>query len=322
MRDALPTPPIEITRTIKEKTFIILSAWFLLIFVYQNILYRFVDELKERRLINFGEAFVSTSQLGWGDQFFPNLLKIVIDVSLGLLGGITVGYLITKTRLIFKFFYSFFSSFLQIFLPVLVIYPIYFLKGNADPDTTFGSALFALVNVFVNLQPVYACFILVSFVSVFCAYFYGIKLGVQFREECLFGTDRESRDTLLDIKWYHWLWFWVPVGIYLRFILWLAYATLSATGTAVIAILKEWKWYNLLGVTDSGQEQNHDVGGILFWGYISIAITLYLLYLDWEILSGRRVIKNKFLSFLAVFGISFVIPLLGMLLLFWWSSRK
>lgn len=89
MKNILPIPPIEITRTIKEKIFIVSWTWFLLIFVYQNILYKFIQELNESGKINFGPEF-TPNQLIWGDHIFPNILKIIVYFVIALLGGITV----------------------------------------------------------------------------------------------------------------------------------------------------------------------------------------------------------------------------------------
>lgn len=318
MKNILPAPPIEITRTIKEKIFIICWTWFLLIFVYQNIFYHFIEDLNSNGKINFGPEFHSYYVV-WGEHVFQNVLKILIDAIIAVLGGITVGYLFTRARITFKFFFSFFSSVIQHFYYFFLILLTATFMTKENSNEGIGQALFYVLENARHF-PICYFFLLFGFVVTFSAYYYGINLGIKIKEGDYLGTDTNSRKTFLDIKWYHWLWFWLPVCVYFQAILRLAYFTVVATITA----LKHWKWYNLFGVTtsNSGNEPLQDIGGILFWGYIAILVVFFILYLIWEFLSGRKKFKNKILTSLIIILLSFVLPLLVIFLPYWFPKHK
>lgn len=318
MKNILPAPAVEITRTIKEKIFIISWTWFLLIFVYQNILYRFILELNQAGKINFGQGF-DPNQLIWGEHIFPNILKIIADFAISLLGGITVGYLITKARITFKFFYSFFSTLVQFFLYILIFLIFAMVFNKSKPDEGIGAAFFYFIEAF-RLQPLYAGFLGVGFVLVFLGYYYGINLGINLREKDYFGTDFNRRDTFLDIKWYHWLWFWIPVGIYLRIILWITFGSLCA----IFEALKGWKILEIFGVTVSSSkgESSQSIGGIIFWGFLFLAFFFIQLKFVWDLLTGKKIIKNKLISSILIFLFSFIVPFAILFLLYWLFHRK
>ena len=322
MKNILPAPAIEITRTIKEKIFIVSWTWFLLIFIYQNILYRFILELNQSGKINFGPEFFP-NQLIWGEHIFPNIVKIVADFVISLLGGITVGYLITKARITFKFFYSFFSTLVQLFLAILVflIIPLGFNKSK--PDEGIGAVLFSLIEI-SRSQPLYVVFFGVGFALVFFGYYYGISLGIRLREDNYFGTDFNHRNTFLDIKWYHWLWFWIPVGIYLRILLWITFSSFCA----IFEALKKFKIIELFGFTISSgkgeptQSTPESIGGIIFWGFLFLAFFFFQLKFVWDLLTGKKIIKNKLVSAILIFLFSFIIPFVIMFLIYWIFNRK
>ena len=318
MDNILPAPPIEITRTIKEKLFIILWTWFLLIFVYQNILYRFIVDLNQCGKINFGAEF-NPSQLVWGEHIFPNIIKIVIDFLSALLGGITVGYLVTRARITFKFLYSFFSTLFQLFffVAIIILMPVFTHKGNSNEGA--GAVLFYILEAFRS-QPLYISFIISGFVLVFVGYYYGINLGMRFREENAFGMDLNRRDTFLDIKWFHWLWFWIPVGIYLEIMLWVIFSSFLA----IFESLKKFKFIEIFGITVSnGNEQPREpVVQIIFWGFLILFFFFVQLNFVWDLLSGKKIIKNKFVSSILIILFSFVIPFVIMLIVYWLYNRK
>lgn len=318
MKNILSAPPVEITRTIKEKLLIILWTWFLLIFVYQNILYRFLVELNESGKIHFGAEF-NPSQLIWGEQIFPNIIKIIVDLCIALLGGITVGYLVTRARISFKFFYSFFSTIFQLFFSVAIIILItaFAYKGNSNEG--IGTVLFIMLEAFRS-QPLYLSFIVSGFVLVFLGYYQGINLGMKFREENVFDMDLNRRDTFLDIKWFHWLWFWIPVGIYLKIILWIIFNSLLA----VFQAIRNWKILEFIGIysADRLKEPPRSIGDIIWWGFLAALVFFYQLKFIWDILTGHKTFRNKYVSFFLVFLFSFVTPFLIMGILYWLGNRK
>lgn len=318
MKNILPAPAIEITRTIKEKIFIISWTWFLLIFVYQAIVYSFIDELNQGGQINFGIKF-SPYQMFWGELIFPNILKIIIDVIIALLGGATVGYLLTRVRITFKFFYSFFSTFIQLFLFFFVILFILALKTKGNLGEGAGQALFYIFES-LRFQPLWAFFFLLNIASVFAGYYFGINWGMRLKEDNSFGTDRERRDTLLDVKWFHWLWFWIPVGIYLRIILWIVFSSIRA----IFEALKGWKILEIFGVTitNSEGESSQSIGGIIFWGFLFLAFFFIQLKFVWDLLTGKKIIKNKLISSILIFLFSFIVPFAILFLLYWLFNRK
>jgi hypothetical protein len=318
MKNILPAPPIEITRTIKEKIFIISWTWFLLIFVYQSIFYGFIDELNQSGKINFGSEF-SPYHLVWGNHIFPNILKIIIDAAIALLGGITVGYLLTRARITFKFFYSFFSAILQIFFFLFVMLLIFALIAKERIEGNMGMGLFYILESF-RLEPFYATVLLIGLITIFFSYYFGINVGMRLKEENYFNTDTQTRTTFLDIKWYHWLWFWIPVGIYLKIILWIIFNSIIA----VFEAIKKWKILEIFGIytADRLKEPPRSIGDILWWGFLFAIAFFFQLKFIWDILTGRKKFKNKFVSFILVFLFSFITPFIIMLILYWLGHRK
>jgi hypothetical protein len=318
MKNILPAPAIEITRTIREKIFIVLWTWFLLVFVYQNILYKFILELNQTGRINFGNDF-DPVQLIWGEHIFPNIIKIIVDLAISLLGGITVGYLITKARITFKFFYSLLSALVQFFFYILTLLIILAVFNKSKPDEGVGVAFFYFIESF-RLQPLYAVFLGVGLVLVFLGYYYGISLGIYLREENSFGTDFNRRDTFLDIKWYHWLWFWIPVGIYFKIMLWIAFSGFSA----IFETLRGWGILGIFGFTVSSGNGDTDqsIYGIIFWGFLIIAFFFIQLQFVWNLLTGKKIIKNKLVSGILIFIFSFIVPVVIIFLFYWLYHRK
>lgn len=318
MKNILPAPAVEITRTIREKIFIISWTWFLLIFIYQGILYGFIDELNRSGKINFGTEF-NPYQVIWGEFIFPNVLKIIIDIIIALLGGVTVGYLLTRVRITFKFFYSFISTFFQLFLFLFIMLFVFAFMAKGNLSESIGIPLFYILES-LRLQPLQAFFLLLGMGLVFVGYYYGINWGIRLKEENYFGTDTDRRDTFLDIKWYHWLWFCIPVGIYLKIILWITFNT----GVAIIEAIKKWKFLEMFGIytSDALKEPPRSIGSIIFWSFLFAAVFFYQLRFIWNILSGRKSFKNKFVSFLLVFLFSFVTPFIIMFIIAWLTTRK
>jgi hypothetical protein len=190
----LPVQPIEITRTIREKIFIILWSWFLLIFVYQNIIYGFIDQLNQNGKINFGDQFYAY-QLIWGSSIFPNIVKLITDIVVAALGGMTVGYLLTRVRITFKFLYAFFSTIVQIgfFLLLMLLIVLFALpKSNYTGEHSVGSVLFYIIET-IRYAPMQLLFLSTSFVSIFLSYYFGMNLGMKLREESYFGVDAKRR---------------------------------------------------------------------------------------------------------------------------------
>ncbi len=318
MKNILPAPAIEITRTIREKIFIVLWTWFLLIFVYQNILYKFILELNQTGRVNFGQDF-DPMQLIWGEHIFPNIVKIIADIVISLLGGITVGYLITKARITFKFFYSFFSTLVKFFFYILIFLVIAGFFHKSKPYESIGAVFFHFIDSF-RQQPLYAGFLGVGLILVFLGYYCGINLGIYLREENSFGTDFNRRDTFLDIKWYHWLWFWIPVGIYFQIILRVAFNSLFS----IFEALKGWRILEIFGFTVSSGNGDTDksIFGIIFGGFLVIAFFFIQLQFVWQLLTGKKIIKNKLVSGILIFLFSFIVPVAIMFLLYWLSHRK
>ncbi len=318
MKNILPAPPIEITRTIKEKILIISWTWFLLIFVYQNILYRFIVELNQSGKINFGVDF-NPSQLVWGEHVLPNVIKIIVDLCIALLGGITVGYLITRARITFKFFYSLLSTVIQLYLSVIAIVLISAFAYKGASNESIGSVVFYVLES-LRAQPLYVSFMIAGFALVFTGYYWGINLGMRFREENVFDMDVNRRDTFLDIKWFHWLWFWIPVGIYLRIMLWVIFSGLLA----IVESLKRFKFIEIFGITvSSANEQPREpIGQIIFWGFLILMFFFIQLQFVWDLLTGKKIIKNKFISGVLIFLFSFIVPFLIMFVVYWLFNRK
>jgi hypothetical protein len=93
---------------------------------------------------------------------------------------------------------------------------------------------------------------------------------------------------------------------------------------AIFEALRKWKIVELFGITiSSGKEEPaQSIGGIIFSGFLFLLFFFVQLKFIWKLLTGKKLIKNKFVTYCLIFLFSFIIPFVIMFILYWISNRK
>lgn len=166
-------------------------------------------------------------------------------------------------------------------------------------------------------SPFYLTFLILNLVGSFAAGFYFVDVGSKIIGNPYHTIDREKSGTLLGIKWYHYLWLWMPIGFYGQVALNLIYAT----GHTLITFIRNVHWFDFLGgvvVSENGTTSQNSLD--IAWGkligiYIAAVIIYYLLAYLREVLAGEKQIHIA-LKILVSVGIGVVIPFL----LLWFTA--
>lgn len=98
----------------------------------------------------------------------------------------------------------------------------------------------------------------------FVSSFYFIKIGQNVINDPYYTNDKTKNGTLLDIKWYHYIWLSIPLGVYSQVILNLIYAV----GHTIVTLISNFKWTTIFGGTDEKGENAIDVA----WGNSSLLL--------------------------------------------------
>jgi len=164
-------------------------------------------------------------------------------------------------------------------------------------------------NVFVS-SPFYLIFLILNLVGTFVFGFWCVDFGSKIIGNPYHTLDKEKPGTLLGVKWYHYLWLWLPIGFYGQVALNLIYAT----GHTLITFFRNVHWFDFLGITVSSENGVAQNGIDVAWGkligiYIAALIIYYLLNYLRKVLAGEKQM-NLALKILVSVGIGVVIPFL------------
>jgi hypothetical protein len=290
-------------KSILFRTFkVFISAWLLAEIVLSGVVLNFVGRLNDRGLVDLGENFQGT-QLFWGDGLFMNIVHLVIGIVFAGIFGFLFGYLIKReVKVIEKVVVSALNTILAIFASsILIIIVLAFMGGLSR------SEIFSVIPLFiasVTDEPFYLIFFLLNLVGIFWASYFYIDKGVSALKNTPYPADAESSGTLLGVKWYHYLWLWIPIGFYGQYILSFIFGIFKV----VIGFFQSVQWFEFLGVTTTGK----DSIGSTYWGIVLLFIFAYYIILLLEylrtVLADEKVM-SKSKKTLTALGLGIVLPI-------------
>ena len=136
--------------------------------------------------------------------------------------------------------------------------------------------------------------------------FYSMKLGSDVINDPYYTLDKKKNGTLLNIKWYHFLWLFIPIQIYLSIIL----NQIYRVGHTLVTFVLNFKF---LGIFELRTESKGNAFDMAWGNLIIIAISFMLIFHMLKYL--RKVVLGETsqhwaLKILIIIGIGFVIPFL------------
>jgi len=300
--------PIATTnQTIASKALRLLSSWLLAEVVLIGAVLNFIDRLNQKGILGMGADF-SPNQLFWGDGIWMNIFRLVIFVSFAGVFGFLYGYLSKKITTSEKIIVNTINAFLSVFGTFFIIL---FAVVIFRPETAgeINGTIGVILNTFVS-SPFYLTFLVLNLVGSFALGFYCVELGSKTINNPYHTLDKEKSGTLLGVKWYHFLWLWLPIGFYGQVALNLIYAT----GHTLITFFRNVHWFDFLGVTTSSENGTGQNSIDIAWGkligiYIAAVIIFYMLAYLREVLAGEKEMHWA-LKILVSVGIGVVIPFL------------
>jgi hypothetical protein len=301
-------PTVTISYSIFSKVRRFFAAMLLADWVLGNAVNLFIQNLNRKGLLGLGGDFQANFLL-WGDSIWLNILHIIILAFTAGLFGFLFGYLSRRISLSDKIIFTTLYVFIRfIFLGLFSIIIDYFSpKYAANFNDIISEAFYAITSSSFNL-----IFVVLGHIAMFVSAIYFMKSGSKAINNPYYLTDKSKKGTLLDIKWFHYLWLFIPIAFYSQIVLNLLYLV----GHTVLTLIRNIGWTTLLGGEDGKNGNALDVawGNIIF---ISIAalVVLYLMEYLRKILIGETSYHWS-LKILISIVIAFVIPFL----LLWFTS--
>lgn len=292
-----PTASINYSIWSKIKRFF--AALLLANAVFGNAIRVFIERLNNKGLLGLGTDF-SASDLIWGDSVWLNILHLIITGIIAGFFGFLFGYLSRRTslsdRIIFTTLYVGMGFILLAFFSILIDW---FAPSIAsDFNFIISAGFYSMASSTFNLT-----FVLLNYIIMFASSMFFMQIGSNVISDPYYTTDKSEKGTLLDIKWYHYIWLSIPLTFYSQVILNLIYAI----GHTIVTLISDFKWSTIFGV---GDENAIDLAwGKLFWIVIGAVIVFYLLGYLRQILIGETN-HHWAVKILIALGISIVLPIL------------
>jgi len=298
-------PTVSINYSVFSKLKRFLAASLLAGAVFGNAIRVFIENLNKKGLLGLGDEF-SAKDLIWGDSIWLNILHILITGIIAGLFGFLFGYLSRKVNLsgkiVFTALYVFIGFIFIALFSILVdlILPSY----SSEFNLFLGAGFYSITSSAFNLT-----FAILNYAIMLVSSFYFIKIGQNVINDPYYTIDKTQSGTFLDIKWYHYIWLSIPIGVYSQVILNLIYAI----GHTIVTLVSNFKWNTIFGGTNENGENAMDVAwGNLFAIVIAAVIIFYLLDYLRKILIGETN-QHWAVKLLIILGISIVLPFLILL---------
>lgn len=308
-------PTAVATQSLAGKFGRFISAWLLAEVVLIGAVFNFLERLNQKGILGMGDDFV-TSQLYWGAGIGMNIFRLVIVIVFAGAFGLLYGYLSkrvasTSEKIIVNTINALLAVFGTFFVMLLAL-AIFQPGAFGEINNSLGEILYLF-----TASPFYLTFLILNLAGSFAAGFYFVDIGSKIIGNPYHTMDREKSGTLLGIKWYHYLWLWMPIGFYGQVALNLIYAT----GHTLITFVRNVHWFDFLGgvvVSENGTTSQNSLD--IAWGkligiYIAAVIIYYLLAYLREVLAGEKQMHIA-LKILVSVGIGVVIPFL----LLWFTA--
>ena len=279
------------------------GSWLLTEFILVSSVFSFLNRLNEKGILGMGADFNAT-QLFWGNGIGMNVLKIAIITVFSGLFGFMYGYLSKKVSMSDKIIVSTLNSIMAVFFYFALMLIIFAFLGKTEKNEMHTALAFFLS--YMVTSPLVLSFTLLQLIGSFVAGFYFVGVGINVISNPHYTLDKEKTGTLLDIKWYHYLWLSIPISIYSLVYLNLIYAT----GHTIITFIGNVRWYEFLGVTSTGDAGRSSIDiawGNLFLIYIVGVIIFFALAYLRAVLTGKKQMHWG-LKILVSALVGFVIP--------------
>ncbi len=298
-------PTVVLNQSLTGKALRLLSSWLLAEVVLTSAIFKFIERLNEKGILGLGANF-SANQIFWGGGYLLNGLRLLIIVFFAGVFGFLYGYLSRKVSASEKVIVNTINMIMAVFGPVVLVLlalAIFHPENLAELNSNIGLILHVIFS-----SPFFITLIILNLLGSFAFGFYCVGLGMKTVNNPYHTWDKEKTGTLLEIKWYHYLWLWLPIGIYSQVVVNLIYAT----GHAIVTFFHNMRWFEFLGATvvsEGVREQNSidTAWGKLIGIYIDVVIIYYLLEYLREILAGEKKMHWA-LKILVSIGIGIVIP--------------
>ncbi|MCL5029034.1 MAG: hypothetical protein M1480_08450 [Bacteroidetes bacterium] len=301
-----PTATVSYSFFSKVKRFI--AAMLLADWVLGNAVNVFIQNLNRKGLLGLGGDF-QANNLIWGDSIWLNLLHIFILAFTAGLFGFIFGYLSRRVSLSEKIIFTTLYVFIRfIFIGLFsVIIDSFFPTYSAGFNNILSEAFFAITSSTFNLLVV-----VLGHLVMFVSSIYFMKFGSNLINDPYYSIDKSKNGTLLDIKWFHYLWLFIPIAFYSQIILNLIYLV----GHTIVTLVRNFGWTTLLGGDDGKNGNALDVAwGSLFWIFIAASIVVYLMDYLRKILTGETS-QHWVVKLLISISIAIVVPFL----ILWFTS--
>jgi len=260
----------------------------------------FIENLNKKGLLGLGDEF-SANELIWGDSIWLNILHIFITGIIAGIFGFLFGYLSRKVNLSGKILFTTLYVFIGFFFIALFSILIDLIAPNFSSEFNFllGSYFYTITSSAFNLT-----FGILNYLIMFFSSFYFIKVGQTVINDPYYTTDKTQNGTLLDIKWYHYIWLSIPLGFYSQVVLNLIYFI----GHTIVTLVSNFKWTTIFGGTDDNGENAMDVawGKLMLIMFVTVIIFYLLDYLR-KILIGETN-HHWAVKLIIILGISIILP--------------
>jgi hypothetical protein len=256
----------------KAKYFI--GAWVLMEIVIIDAVYKFINVL-----INQGSIHVPK-------DFNPSNSYLARKV-------------LEKDKASLSIMNALFSVFGSIVIYIVVYWIILSIQHK---DAQVHAAIVAIIDA-IKSNGVYVGVLLAQIVGVSLFSFLGLTIGQKLVE----NIEEEESGRFLGIKWYHYLWLWIALSVYVESILWLVYYTLHT----LLLFIHQFAFKDILtsALGDSSQKNSFSklVGSLIFV-YLIGALIIYLMIFQRGILSGEKKV-NLAVKITSSVVVAFVIPI-------------
>lgn len=295
-------PTATVSNSIFSKIKRFFAAALLADFVLGNAINVFVENLNKKGLLGLGSDF-QAYQMIWGESVWLNILHLIIlGVTAGIFGFL-FGYLLRRISLSEKIVFTFFYVFIRLIFLALFSFIIEFFIPSAA--TTWNEVISLSIYV-ITSSAFNATFLILGYLIMFASAFYFMDKGSNVINDPYYTTDKSVNGTLLDVKWYHYFWLFIPISFYTQILLNLLYKV----GHTVVSLISNFKWHTIFGGSDGDKGNALDVAwGSLFFIFIVAMIVLYLMDYLRKVLSGETD-QHWAVKLLISLGIGIVIPFL------------
>jgi hypothetical protein len=274
------------------------SAIFLADITILYCIYKYFIKLNKRGIIELSPDFNGTAII-WGNSIYLNIIHLILIAIAAGLFGFTFGYLSRKLnkleKLIFTLLYVFFKI---ILIELFTIISNYF----NSKQLLNNDFILSLIGYFTD-NSFNFIFGLLYYSIMYISAYYFLKIGEITINNPLHYSDKDSKSTFFDIKWYHYIWLSWPISFYLHFVLDLIYKI----GITINTLFENLRFDDIF---DWPTENNLDIAGhnlFLIIGKAIIATTL--MGYQRKIIIGKND-QHWYIKLLLTICISFILPFL------------